>query len=343
MRLTSILVLALCLLFLSMPESTIPDRALWKQDRAKWGVGYSTHEEVSQESIQATISLNAKRVRTWGHGRAKWWVEPLKEAGMIYHSSIFKPPLVDSTVPESYLAQLKTEAAANPGSVWIYGNEPEWQGLSPQDSALAFAQCRDAVWQADPGAKFIIGNVLWENRWGDNPGKIWLRDFISYLDTWDGVAGIGVHIYVDFIDIPGYCPFKADDVVKALLNAVDEVKEFSVEYASSRPIWITEIGQLQGECHGRQRFHKALITRALPRLDEDSQIAAHFWFATMADSDHDPGYDWCPGCLGSLLTDDLKGISDLGKLYAGWRRSVWVPALYRAHSGLSEPVGGKGD
>lgn len=285
----------------------------------KRGVGYSTHEDPAQASIDAMVELRAD-MRTWGHYSGPDWVVPLNTAGLSYYSSVWKP--LTST---SFLQQLQAEAVTNPNSVWLYGNEPELMGVTPEEAAAAYPAIRDAIREVDPDAEFVACNVLWGYY-----GPDWCKRFALSLADTEGIAGLGVHLYLDLMHYSApydVCPSE-NVVVAEFSTELDEAWDMSERYFGGVPLYITEIGQLRDvrQIPGCQ-FHEAMVTRVLPQLDRDPRVVKYFWFASMADSQNDPSGDdtWCWGCQGSLLTDDLAGLSELGRLYRDfWPRS-YIP------------------
>jgi hypothetical protein len=100
----------------------------------------------------------------WGDGLPgwylDWWVQPrpalpgdIRYAQMVFVNG-------DKYRPE--LGVIRATARANPGSLWLIGNEPDvaWQGnATPEQYAATYGLLYPAIKAADPSAQVAIGGV----------------------------------------------------------------------------------------------------------------------------------------------------------------------------------------
>jgi hypothetical protein len=100
----------------------------------------------------------------WGDGLPGWYLawqvqkEPelpgdIRFVQMVYlFEDAFRPPIPD----------IQAAARANPGSLWLIGNEPDvaWQGnTTPEQYAATYGLLYPAIKEADPTAQVAIGGV----------------------------------------------------------------------------------------------------------------------------------------------------------------------------------------
>jgi hypothetical protein len=69
--------------------------------------------------------------------------------------------LVTVWEPGSHLDALKDFASANPGKLYIYGDEPDTKSYPPEAYAIAYKRFVDAIGSVDPKAKFSPGGIAW--------------------------------------------------------------------------------------------------------------------------------------------------------------------------------------
>jgi hypothetical protein len=127
------------------------DGPLYAQDVARFGVGvgqaFGTIEDHDVES------LHAGWYSDWGFN-----VDPLRPGGIEYAQLVF---LVQGNYPS--LAQLGAIADANPGALWLIGNEPEciYQGNNtPQQYADAYHTLYTFIKGRDATAQMAVGGVV---------------------------------------------------------------------------------------------------------------------------------------------------------------------------------------
>jgi hypothetical protein len=97
--------------------------------------------------------------------RAGWYVDwktqldPLRPAGLDYMQVIYTSG--DTFMPDE--ATLAARVAANPGGIWIIGNEPEciWQGNStPDQYARVYHELYTFLKARDPACRVTIGGIV---------------------------------------------------------------------------------------------------------------------------------------------------------------------------------------
>ncbi len=155
----------------------------------------------------------------WGKASPGWWLN---------WSILPRPPLrpeipfarVIATNAERFypgLAEIRTTAAANPGNLWLIGNEPDvaWQGnATAEQYATTYHDLYTALKEADPSARIAIGGVsqptplrlayldriltVYKTRYGtDMPVDIWnVHAFIlrEELNSWGVEVPLGMGV-----------------------------------------------------------------------------------------------------------------------------------------------------
>lgn len=116
--------------------------------------GFDMTREFGLVTDYDVSSLRARWYSDWGTRES-----PLRPGGIEFAQVIRVPGGVLSPP----LAQLDAAIAANPGSLWIIGNEPEciWQdNCTPEQYAAAYHQAHAYIKTRDPSAKVAIGGVV---------------------------------------------------------------------------------------------------------------------------------------------------------------------------------------
>lgn len=327
------------LLLLGMLVLCIPLQGLAQGPLGKQGVGYPSQTEGDKN----LVSELGSKVRTWGLQYADWVDFPGE-----YCSSVGKPPMIGDLVSSEYLDDLTEEASLNPSGCFIIWNEPDISGPGSNyfpvgEAVVAWPQVRDAVLAGNPDARFIFGNVIWRIKYSNFYGKVWLEDFMTaYPSLTEEIHAWGFHFYLEMLVSwsewsyacwPTFgCPSE-NVMINRLLAEVNAATLWAQAHGDL-PIWITEWGQLRPLCgsfecgvphEGQCSYQEALISRVKPQLDVNPRIEAHFWFATITDSCPEEG--WCPNCMGALLQPDGQELSDLGRMFKGYR--IFLPMLVK--------------
>ena len=210
-------------------------------------------------------------------------LEPLQPGGLEYVQLIW----VDqghwkiSEDPDQ-LAALRVRVDANPGTVWMIGNEPECPNLpgggrsTPEQYAAVYHELYEYIKLRDPSAQVAIGGVVLPT-----PLRLkWLDRVLDYYKTTYGEA-MPVDVWTIHLLIlpemsrrcpPQVCgdslwgagiPVGLDEPYGLLYNVVDTwditifrglVRDFRVWMNArgerNKPLWITEYGVLLSESYG---------------------------------------------------------------------------------------------
>ena len=231
--------------------------------------------------IGQLVRLRVSHAKNWGISLSL--ARLLAMYGIEYHPSLLLD--CEEVRPESpeFVAMVEEFAIGMPGSEWYLFNEPELASqhpVGPERAVELFDEIREILLNVDPDATFVIGNVTFTEE-----GQAWLDSFLSYYrDTHNGVdppiAGIGLHVYADFLDNRGPGEF---------LEMLDDSRQYAkgLGYA---PIY-TEWGFLY------PRFGES-VEGVMEAGSFWFTVGGyvHFWYATCAASDR-----WCPQCAGSLF------------------------------------------
>ncbi|TAK22415.1 MAG: hypothetical protein EPO26_12025 [Chloroflexota bacterium] len=153
---------------------------------------------------------------------------------------------------------LRSVAAARPGSLWIIGNEPNVVGqdfdpaLDLAENAAnyirTFRDARAAIIDADPSARFVLGNVLnFDATCTGCEGQISGRAFLDAVVTAHGDpfpvdAVWGLHAYeIDWDNLP---TVRVDQTIRE----IGSFREFvnTLPGQAGKPIILTELGVIWG-------------------------------------------------------------------------------------------------
>ena len=119
-----------------------------------WRFGADMVREFGRITDYDVASLGLAWYSDWGTSR-----EPLRPGGIEYAQLVG----VSGGVLSPPAAQLAALVDANPGALWLIGNEPEciWQGNStPEQYAVAYHQAYTLIKSRDPTARVAIGGVV---------------------------------------------------------------------------------------------------------------------------------------------------------------------------------------
>jgi hypothetical protein len=203
--------------------------------------------------------------------------------------------------------------AANPGRVWIIGNEPDLQsqdGLTPEQYAQMYKTYYDFIKPRDPTAKFCIGAITGGSTTAAfNYTKNWYETVLNYYKN-----TYGEPMPIDIWNIHSYCGAAQienpdqpiNDFIIPFINWCHTVD--GGRYANAE-VWITElpIGEWMGALN--QEWIIWFAQRYLPRL-ERAGVNRWFWYVSKAWND--PSGDW-----GNVSLVSVDGtVSPLGYAYA---------------------------
>ena len=180
-------------------------------------------------------------------------------------------------------AQFDTWIAANPGRVWIIGNEPDLvsqDGLTREQYAHMYKTYYEFISPRDPTAKFCIGAITGGSTAGSLANTTsWYQYVMNYYQ-----ANYGYPMPIDIWNIHSYCgPTQIEnpdqpinDFVVPFINWCHTVD--GGRYAGCE-VWITElpIGEWMGALS--EEWIIWFAERYLPRL-ERSGISRWFWFVS---------------------------------------------------------------
>ncbi len=211
-------------------------------------------------------------------------------------------------------AQLQAWVLANPGKIWIIGNEPDidpQDGLTKEQYVRMYKKYYDFIKPLDPTAKFCIGAITGGSTTAAlNYTKSWYQDVLNlYKQTY------GVRMPIDIWNIHSYCgPKQIEDPDKIINEFVIPFVNWchTVEggaYAGS-PVWITELPI--GEWMGALSVENTIwfMQHYMPRL-ERAGIERFFWYVSS---------DW-DGNQGSCALTKAGQVTAVGAAYAALANS----------------------
>jgi len=208
--------------------------------------------------------------------------------------------------------------AANPGRVWIIGNEPDLasqDGLTREQYAHMYKTYYDFISQRDPTANFCIAATTGGSTKGAfNNTKGWYEYVLNHYKK-----TFGKPMHIDIWNVHSYCgPARIEDPDKIINEFVAPFVKWrrtvdGGRYASAE-VWITEmpIGEWMGALD--QRWIVWFAQRYLPRL-ERAGVSRWFWYVSR--DWNDPSGDWSAV---SLVRADGT-VSPLGHAYAALART----------------------
>jgi hypothetical protein len=130
--------------------------------KERFGVGLNNDVMVSVEGTERPARITDYDVAALQIGWYSEWgahLNPPRPGGIVYAQLVWVAEGVFSPAAEA----LGPTVEANPGSLWIVGNEPEsiWQGNStPQQYAGAYHELHELIKGRDPCASVAIGGVV---------------------------------------------------------------------------------------------------------------------------------------------------------------------------------------
>ena len=149
----------------------------------RFGVGFSTNVAYSISDYD----LSGLRIGWYSDWR--FMVNPDRPDGIEYVQLIYvlEGNLVGDT------NGMAATASANPGALWLIGNEPEnlWQGkCTPAQYAAAYNQAYTLLKAADPTARIAVGGVTM-------PTPLRLKWLEQVLDSYDTQFGVDMRSHID--------------------------------------------------------------------------------------------------------------------------------------------------
>ncbi|OQB25718.1 MAG: Disaggregatase related repeat protein [Chloroflexi bacterium ADurb.Bin180] len=145
-------VLAVALLAAMLPRPALSAGPLYSSPLKRFGAGLKPdHGEITDYDVGA---LRLGWYSDWKTRR-----DPLRPGGIDYAQLVY----VENGAIGASLDSLAEYAAANPGSLWMVGNEPESdvQGRNtPQQYAQAYRTVYTAIKSGDPTAQVAVGGVV---------------------------------------------------------------------------------------------------------------------------------------------------------------------------------------
>lgn len=173
--------------------------------------------------------------------------------------------------------------AANPGHVWIIGNEPDLasqDGLTREQYTHMYRTYYEFISEHDPTARFCIGAITG----GSNADRLhYTKDWYEYvLNHYKNICGEPMHI--DIWNIHSYVgPLQIEDPNQPIHDFVEPFIEWchtvdGGRYAGTE-VWITElpVGEWMGALS--EEWIIWFAERYMPRL-EQTGIDRWFWFVS---------------------------------------------------------------
>ena len=128
----------------------------------RFGVGFSTGITITVNGTVRPVQISDYDIEQLHIGWYADWrtrLEPLLPAGLRYVQIV----LVRASLYPTNTLNLTTTVAANPGSLWLIGNEPDciWQDNSlPEEYAVVYHELYTFIKGRDPTARIAIGGIV---------------------------------------------------------------------------------------------------------------------------------------------------------------------------------------
>jgi hypothetical protein len=240
------------------PTGTPAERPLVPPSaRARVGVGLPLDRNIDDYS--------------WGNGLPGWWLgwrvmeNPPRPADIRFVQVVHT---VGDSVQQG-LERIPEAARANPGSLWLIGNEPDvaWQGdATPEEYAAIYGRLYPVIKAADPSAQVAIGGVsqptplriqyierilaAYEAQFGEPmPIDVWnIRAFIlrEEADSW----GVGIPSGMDGSQGQLYEITDHTDMTIFRQQIVDFRRWMAQKGFRDKPLLVSEYGVLMPESYG---------------------------------------------------------------------------------------------
>jgi hypothetical protein len=226
---------------------------------------------------------------TWMYDWRLWdsgW-QAAQKLGIEYVPMIFSPRY-DSVASYGNLARL------HPGRYWLIFNEPDFPSggafFTIDNAAAVYKSVYDAMMNADPTAKLIVGGILYDDNWW-----VWARDFReSYkrqFGVYPTVHGWHGHYY--------HCgDYSAND----FRNSITSFRNW-IDGWGGGELWITEFGCLNYD-------YPQIITDNLDWMESYPGVNRYAWFHIGAGSSM-----WSP-TFNSMPDDPNFALTSTGVSYA---------------------------
>ena len=236
-------------------------------------------------------------------------LEPDRPIGVEYVQMIYRP---SATANGNKNPPLK--AAANPGSTWLLGNEPDLAvqaNMTPAEYAEAYRAAYAAIKSADPTARIFAGGIstvsplrlAWLDAmlaaYGEEfPADGWhIHPYILPEACYWGL-GYPVGIQPDAAPARGceYGDRHAD--YSAFVEQIDLFTNWMQGRGVDRPIIVSEYGVLLEQGHGySQEVINDYMYGTFAYLDHNPRVERYAWFSV--------NYEWHPGALFDRNTKQL--------------------------------------
>lgn len=125
---------------------------------------------------------------------ADWGVrlDPERPHGIEYAQVLSVGPWRSDPVPADYLERIAAVARANPGALWIVGNEPEHPGQGncrPEEYARIYHRAHTHLKSVDPTAQVAIGGIVFPS-----PLRLWWLERV--LEAYRSEYGVEIPVDV---------------------------------------------------------------------------------------------------------------------------------------------------
>lgn len=257
--------------------------------------------------------------------------------------------------PEDFATEIGPLIDANPGSLWLVGNEPDRTGIqdsrTPEEYAVIYHDVYYFIKQRDPTARVAIGGIVqptplrllyldfvlqeYEARYGATiPIDVWnIHNFILREDyTWGAGIPPGMDAYASMGKLYNWWENAS---IAIFQQQVQDFRQWMADNGQrDKPLIITEYGVLMPEVFGfnvnivttymRQTFDY-LLNAVDPELgypaDDNRLVQQWFWYSLDEDACLE-GY----GCNRNNMIDAQTGqLTTLGQAYADYTADLIVP------------------
>ncbi|MFH1085310.1 MAG: hypothetical protein V1772_06075, partial [Chloroflexota bacterium] len=309
----------------------------------QWRIGYGVAREIGPVTDYAVDQLCAGWYHDWGTLRT-----PPRPGGMDYiHHIRVSATHFDLANPTNYdWARLEANIRANPGALWVIGNEPDGKAPGacdqrlPTDYAKIYKIFYDRIKGVDSAAQVANGPIIqgtpvrmqWLTKVWDEYRRLYGADWP--VDVWTMHNQIVREAPDQGADIPPGCDValgrnygeQDNDNMRFFIEHVVRMRQWMKDHGQqSRPLYLTEYGVLQPEYYGysvdrvneymNNSFTYMLYARdtslGMP-ADNYHLVQRWNWFSLNAPMGHLGQGGW----NGNLFDPTTRQITEVGRNFA---------------------------
>jgi hypothetical protein len=331
----------------------------------RWRIGYGCAREHGYVTDYDISQLCAGWYHDWGT-----WLQPPRPDGIefVQHVRVGEKHF-DLANPDAYSwATLQARVQANPGAVWVIGNEPDGRSPTacdsryPHEYAQIYKRFYDFIKGVDPTARVAIGSIIqgtplrmqwltltwnaYKNLYGvDMPVDVWTMHNQMVTEAPSQGADIPLGTDPALARVIGE---QDNDNLNYFIEYVARMRQWMKDHGQqNKPLYITEYGVLQPEYLGftsdrinqfmnstfTWMFHAKDSNLGLP--EDDYRLVQRWnWFALNVPH----GSLGQGGWNGSLFDLDTGELSEIGLNFSRWACSAVHPTPTPNTTPLPDPI-----